>query len=227
MVPLYLAGSDVAEGFDATGDVEVAIERADLAFGPLYLCAGATAGDLCDTARLEWLDSAVVDTTDPEPVRVGDLDGTTGSVRSWMYDLGISSQLTRPEPYVLSAARELRGASFLVEGWASAGEARLRFSARVVVSQTETTELGVPVVRKGTEDRFVRDVTVFEPGLLVRFDPSQWLRNVDFRPYLDATAANEPLPAEVTLAPDDTAHRALSIALITSGRPDFQWGFVP
>ena len=82
------------------GDVSVTIDRADLAFGPLYLCAGATAGDLCDTARFEWLDSAVVDTTLSDPVKVGELSGVTGTVRSWMYDLGLSSQLTREAPFI-------------------------------------------------------------------------------------------------------------------------------
>jgi len=66
-LPLFLAGTNVSTPLMSVGDIPVRITRADLAFGPLYLCAGNTAGDLCDTARLEWLDTAVVDTTSVTP----------------------------------------------------------------------------------------------------------------------------------------------------------------
>src|SRR5690606_17259403 len=79
-ITLFVAGTDLSEPVIAVGEIEVLVDRADLAFGPLYLCAGATAGELCDTARLEWLDSVVVDTTSPEPMQVGELTGVTGHV---------------------------------------------------------------------------------------------------------------------------------------------------
>ncbi|MGB0680553.1 MAG: hypothetical protein ACPGUV_12905, partial [Polyangiales bacterium] len=47
-VPLFVAGSDSSEAVLAKGGVPITIDRADLAFGPLYLCAGVSAGDLCD-----------------------------------------------------------------------------------------------------------------------------------------------------------------------------------
>jgi hypothetical protein len=214
-VPLFVAGTDVSEPITAEGGVRVTIDRAELAFGPLYLCAGATAGDLCDTARLEWLETTVVDTASPERVRAGTLRGVSGPVRSWMYDLGFSSQLTGEEPFVLDAARALGDASFVLEGRADVAGVELAFSASLPVQQTDTTELGVPVVRKSTSEAFYRDVTADEPGLVVRFDPGAWLRSVDFRPYVEEEA--------VALRPDSEAVRTLHNALVSIGRPTFEW----
>ncbi len=218
-VPLFLAGTQLEAPLMTVGDVEVQLDRADLAFGPLYLCAGATAGELCDTARLEWLDAAVVDTLAPDAVQVGALTGVSGPVRSWMYDLGISSQLTRDEPFVLDAAAALGGASFVVEGRAEVGGAQLSFRASVPVRQTGDTELGVPVIRKSAAQRFEHELLAGERGLLLRFDARAWLQGVDLRPYAGQT--------EVTLAPDSEAYRSLRNALFVSGRPLFEWDFVP
>jgi hypothetical protein len=183
-VPLYVAGADVSQPLVAAGNVPVMLDRADLAFGPLYLCAGNTAGDACDTALLEWLDTIVVDTTSPEPARAGALSGVSGSVRSWMYDLGISSQLTRAEPFVLEAATQLGGASFVVDGRADAGGVDLPFSASISVQRNGNLAPGIPVVQKRATDRFFRVVGANETGLVVRFDPTAWISGIDFRPFL-------------------------------------------
>jgi hypothetical protein len=184
-VPLFVAGTEIEQPIAATGNVQVVLERADLAFGPLVLCAGATAGDLCETARLEWLDTIVVDAISEQPVRAGDLSGVSGAVRSYMFDLGISSQLTRLEPYVLDAAAALDGASVVVAGTARIEAVAITFRAAVPIRQTDETELGVPVIRKSTHEPFSHVVGPDEPGLVVRFDPAPWIRSVDFRPYLE------------------------------------------
>jgi hypothetical protein len=263
-VALFVAGTGVPDPIVAVGDVLITIDRADLAFGPLYLCAGATAGDLCDTARLEWLDTVVVDTTLSEPATAGELVGITGSVQSWMYDLGISSQLTRPTPFILAAASELGGASFVLEGRAAVDGIELPFSASVPIQQTDDTELGVPVIRKSTTEAFFRDVGNDEAGLVVRFDPGAWVRGIDFRPYAtgDACAPAGPavacertleqtcqdgvelsrrdcgelgqvcLPGQgcaerLTIEADSEAFRSLRNALVSGGRPSFEWDYVP
>lgn len=184
-VPLYVSGTAISDPVLSMGDVPVTIERADLAFGPLYLCAGNTAGDLCDTARLEWLETAVVDTASTETVAVGDLSGVSGFVRSWMYDLSISSQLTRPEPFVLEAAQDLDGASFVLEGRALLEGVEIPLFAAVPIQQNSTTELGVPVIRKGTDAVFSHDVTGEEKRLTLRFDAAAWVSRIDLRPYLE------------------------------------------
>ena len=184
-IPLYLAGTSVTGPVSAVGGLAVTIESADLAFGPLYLCAGNTAGDLCETARLEWLDTAVVDTMDDSAMAVGKVSGVTGSVRSWMYDLGISSQLTRPEPYVLEAAKDLGDASFVIEGSVLISGVELPFSAKVPIEQKDTNELGIPVIRKGSQSKFFHEVTGTEQRLTLSFDASVWVSHIDFLPYLE------------------------------------------
>lgn len=183
-IPLYVAGAD-ASSVEASGGVSVTLDRADLAFGPLYLCAGTSAGELCDTARLEWLDSVVVDTLSRRAESRGDLGGVTGPVRSFMYDLGLSSLLTRDEPLELPAARDLGGVSLRLEGTAEAGGQSLPFVASVAIRQTDETEQGVPVVRKSQTDVFEHEVTGDEPGLLIRFDPRPWVRDIDFFAFVE------------------------------------------
>lgn len=260
-IPLYASGSDVSSPVMAVGGVPVTILRADLAFGPLYLCAGNTAGDLCETARLQWLDAAVIDTTSDEQVSIGTLEGVSGSVRSWMYDLGISSQLTRSEPYVLPAAEQLGDASFVLEGLVTLGGIDLPFSAAVPIRQSDTTELGVPVIRKGSDVQFVRDVTGTEAGLTLHFDPASWVSRLDFTALIENAAcsaggsaivcqeqleltcdeggemessrdcsqlgqvclAGRGCTEELVLEPESETYRSLSIALLTTGRPSFEW----
>lgn len=185
---LFVVGADVAEPVVAAADVPIIIDRADLAFGPLYLCAGTTAGELCETARLEWLDTVVVDTTNPEVARAGELIGVTGPVRSWMYDLGISSQLSREDPYILDAALELGGMSFVLEGRALVTGIEVPFAVSVPIQQTDDTELGVPVIRKSLSETFSRDVTSDESPLTVRFDPAPWVEGINFAPYVSREA---------------------------------------
>lgn len=229
-VPLYLAGTDLSEPIVAAGDVPVVVERADLAFGPLYLCAGANSGDLCETARLEWLETAVVDATDSAPASAGELHGVTGTVRSWMYDLAISSQLTRGAPFVLDAAAELGGASLVLEGRARVDDTELEFRAAVPIQQNDDTEIGVSVIRKSTSEAFFRDVRADESGLLVRFDPTAWVRGIDFRSYAPddrCDEGEEGCAQPLTFEPDSQAYRSVRIALVSGVRPTFQWDYTP
>ncbi|MCA9577952.1 MAG: hypothetical protein R3B40_22595 [Polyangiales bacterium] len=196
-VPLEVQGTASAGPRMALGAVPVTLTRADLAFGPLYLCAGAQAGELCETARLEWLDTVVVDALDPTAQEAGTLYGVSGVVQSWMFDLGISAQLTRDEPFVLDAAEALDGASLVLEGSAEVSGITVPFVARVPVQQTDATELGVPVVRKSSSDVFREDVDGAERALQVRFDPAAWLAGVDLRSLVTFE----------TCAPDETALR--------------------
>lgn len=224
--PLYLAGSDLGAPLEADDGAVVRVDRAELAFGPLYLCAGHQAGALCDTARAEWLEGAVVDALNPEPRLAGDVSGVSGSVRSWMYDLGISSLLTRTEPLPLPAAERLGGVSLRIEGRAESGGRSLAFRAEIPIQQEEETEIGVPVVRKSTTDAFDHDLAPGERGLLIRFDPAPWVADIDFAALLlDCAAATSCRDTE--LGPDTQGHRTLRNALVAGARPSFEWGFAP
>ena len=201
-IPLSVEGVDLSSPIRARDDVDVTLERAQLAFGPLYLCAGSTAGDLCETARLEWLGSAVIDLGSPEPREVGLLKGVTGEVRSWMYDLGISSQLTRSDPFTLDAARELDGASISLEGYAEVDGISVPFMISLEASQTDDTELGVPLVRKSSSDRFMHDVTRDDRRLTVRFDARAWVQRLNFRPYVRRDECTDELNATMSATVD-------------------------
>jgi hypothetical protein len=228
-VPLRVAGTAVpAEGIRTIDGVTVRLSRADLAFGPLVLCAGATAGDLCNTARMEWLDTVVVDALDPQPVAVGTLDGVSGSVRSWMYDLGISSQLTHEAPFVLSAAQALDGMSVILEGEVSLDGISLPLRAALPIAQTGDAERGVPVVRKSSSDVFAHDVTGAEVSLTVRFDSAAWLRGLKLRPAVEAVLAcansdSTDCVDALTFETNSVPFRALRAALLAGARPEFDW----
>jgi hypothetical protein len=224
--PFYVAGSDVSEPIVAIGDIPVSLERADLAFGPFYLCAGNQAGHLCETARVEWIESIVVRGTAPEARRAGMLAGVSGTVNSWMYDLGFTSLLTQDEPLVMPAAEELGGVSLRIAGSATVDGIVVPFDAAIVVSQTSDTEQGVPVVRKNASEAFTHDVTESEQGLLVRFDPAAWIRGADFRSFF-AEGSCEACAEGLHLEPDTQAYRAIHNALVAGERPIFEWGFSP
>lgn len=214
-VSLFVAGSETIGDVVAIGDVSITVERADLAFGPLYLCGGTSAGDLCDTARLEWLDTVVVNALDGTPTPAGELSGFTGPVRSWMYDLGISSQLTRSAPFVLNAAHSLGDASLVLEGYAIVNDIELPFAVAVPIEQTDATELGIPVVRKSTSDAFFQEVNGDESSLLVQFDATTWVQNMDLRPYVTNDNCLEEGPA---LTCDGTLEKACDGATELSNR---------
>lgn len=228
VLPLYVAGTDSSAGFTLRDGTTVLLERAELAFGPLYLCAGHQAGTLCDSARLEWLGSVVVDAKDPAERRAGELSGVTGRVNSWMYDLGLSSVLTREDPLVTPAAAELGGVSLRLEGTAEIRGLELPFGAEIAVQQESQTELGVPVVRKSTSDAFGHDVTGEETGLVVRFDPRVWLAGVNFQALVQNQTCEPPgagCPDRLPIAAETQAFRSIKNALAAGERPAFKWNF--
>jgi len=214
-VELFVGGVDARDPFETDGGAKVTLDRADLAFGPLYLCAGVTAGDLCSTARFEWLGTVVVDMLDGAGVYAGELTGVTGAVQSWMYDLGISSQLTRSEPYVLDAARELGGVSFVVHGTAEMNGVEIVFSAAVPLHQANSTEWGLPVIRKSASEQFYHDVVADGPPLFVKFDPRDLISGVDFSAFE---------AGEVSFSEGTEAYRAVRNALASGGRASMTFG---
>jgi hypothetical protein len=227
-VPLFVAGVDASESFVAVGDVPVVLHRADLAFGPLYFCAGSRAGRLCDTARLEWLDSVLVPATSPEVRRAGTLTGVSGPVRSFMYDLGVTSLLTTTHPLVLPAAEDLGGVSLVVEGSAVVDGVTLPFRADIRIAQDSDTEIGVPVVLGSTSERLGHEVTDQEAGLLIEFDPRAWVRGADFRALAQSARCTPPATADpCEIGPETQAFRSLHNAVVSGDRPLFEWGFAP
>lgn len=177
--PLWVAGSG-SDRIETSAGVEVILDQADLAFGPLYLCAGSSAGRHCEMARVEWLETTIVDALERTARRAGRLTGVSGPVRSWMYDLGISSSLTTKDPVVRRAAERLGNNSVALRGRLITPRTDIAFTAQIPLEPTENSELGVPLVRKSSNERFEHEVTAEQHNLLVRFDASEWLRAIDF-----------------------------------------------
>ncbi len=179
---LKTSGSPV-NNFAASDSLSITLTQSDAAFGPLYLCPGNQAGHLCDTARMQWLESAVVDTLDEESKTIGILKGFSGETRSWMYDHGIASLLTQKENLRLSAVEELGGYSIVLQGHAQIESLELPFSVHLIVQQGPETEQGLPVIRKSQNEEFVQEITHVNEALHVQFDPANWLvglRTSDF-----------------------------------------------
>jgi hypothetical protein len=219
-VPLTAVGTP-QESVRVT-DWEVHLTSAQLAFGPLYLCAGELAGSLCDSAQAEWLGSAVIDVLSSRRQTLGELQGQTGTAQSFMYDLGLSSSLTQEKPVVSEAARELDGNSVVLLGEAVNGEAAFEFSLALELAQSEETEIGVPIVRSSLTDGFEHSLAAGD-ALRLHFDAAEWLASVDFQAIYDAAACDGRCTSRVALVSDGQAARALRSALLTRAKPVFDW----
>lgn len=217
VVPLRAAGSDVPARFETSRGVSVALDRADLAFGPFYLCASTEAGEACDTARAEWLGSAVIDTLDPAPFDVGELSAVNGPYRSFMYDLGIVSLLTRNDAVVFDAAEQLGDVSVVLEGRVDLGSGDVPFSIALPIARTADNEQGVPVVRVRAEPSMHHEITPADTALQVRFDPRPWVTSIDFTSLCaDAAACTD-------IAPSSQGARAVRNALTAGTPPALEW----
>lgn len=211
-VSLSVAGTD-APAFEDRAGHPVTLTRADLAFGPLYLCPGNQAGELCEEALAEHTDAVVVDALDPDPVSVGEMPAITGTARSFMYDLGIASLLGRDAPLVTEAARSLGDVSTVVEGQVEVAGQTVPFEIAVPIAAGPMTEGGVPVVRSGTADAFVLEILPDGgSSLTVRFDPRAWLRSADFGSLVEDEACAPGLPVACAGAVEQTCSGDGSVA---------------
>lgn len=217
-IELRVAGSR-ASAIAGRDGWTIELETARVAFGPLTLCPGRSAGEFCETARGEWVDAVVVDALEPRAKRAGYVVGTAGPVLSFMYDYGIVSLLTRNTPYITDAARELDGNSIALRGCATKLGQEVCFTSSAPVAQTNQTERGVPVVRVGGL-RGLTDLTQIS-RLTVTFDPASWVSTIDFDAVAQEFECEE--RCDVELMPGSQAVRALQTALAGSGRPVLTW----
>lgn len=215
-IPLRTAGDGIFE-FPVQGGVRIELVRADLVFGPLYLCPGDQAGELCPTARLEWLGAARVNALDESAHQVGSLHGATGEVRSFMFDYGISSLLTQEASLDAEAVQNLGGDSLALSGIATLpDQRRIRFHLRTRLEFEGKASRGYSLVRKGSTDEFGHSVTDEDDSLTVKFSPSDWLE--EFGP--------EDFPeegSEIEFDEESSATLKIRQALTAGKRPRFLW----
>ncbi|HEY0135105.1 MAG TPA: hypothetical protein VGB85_13545 [Nannocystis sp.] len=202
--PLVATGL-AAEPF-AVGDWQVTLTRADVAVGPVYLCATAAASpELCAVAIGEFTEVAVVDALDPAAQPLGDIDARPGDVRSAMLDYGISWFTTATAPAPLSALDH----SARISGTATLDDISLEFDATIDVTPPMR---GSPAL---VGLHAVTDAPAEDSRLELRIDVRGWLADVDF----DALAAIGP---SHLIKPGDDAHAAIAFAMTTQP-PVFRW----
>ena len=218
---------DVDEGI-------LVVNRAELAFGPLYLCSGLQAGHLCETARLEFVESKIIDLLDDQEVTLGQLTGMSGLVQSWMFDLGIVSTRTHSKPVVLESARDLGGHSFVLEGTLTFQGRSIPLTIATALSQSDTTEQGVSLIRKSQSESFRYTITKEQilgkdqRSMLMRFQFKDWLEILNFNRDLTAEKLDSLCPTsneceEWVVEEESTLMRQVKTTLLTQMRPRFEY----
>lgn len=211
--PLLASGRSAAKGFDV-GTWRVELDVARLAFGPLYLCAtSAASAELCTTALSEVLTSGTVDLLADAPQEIGRVVGTSGNIRSAMYDFGITWTTTQVQATAMPLAPG--GHSIHIEGRASRNGVQFRFVADVDLFPPKA---GFRAVQGR---RVSADVSDSQTSLLVKFDATQWWNNVDFEALAQSSSQSPDVP--VVLSPTSPSANAIIVALTTQAPPTFQW----
>lgn len=218
-VELPLSASGVADPTFTQGEWEITLERAEVGFGPLYLCpASVPTGDLCEIAVVELTDSATLDALDAAEQTLPPLSGTTGTVRSAVFDYAISWPLTFRSPRPGPGAPGGHSARFA--GTASDGSRTLEFSADVDVTANAVERLASGTFTEHT-------ITDGSSRLHVVFDPVRWWQGVDFEAlattaFEDPDAAAEGVAA-VAIEPTSPAYASIVHEMSAGVRPRLEW----
>lgn len=207
-VPLSARGTE-RTSFEK-GAAVFRLTRADVAVGPLYFCASESAElELCEAAIAEFLEARVLNGLDPGVRELGELAGTSGEIRSALYDYGVTWLLTqqapRPDPGVEHSA--------ILEGTLTQAGRELRFTARVdVLPRTRGSNAvhGQPTREQlGENDR-----------LTLAIDPYAWLAAID----VDALFALDPeLTGQVEIERGSQAYEAILQGMQNRAPVRFEW----
>lgn len=209
-IPVLAEGSQ--RDFVEVADARFTLSRAELGFGPLYLCATEGADvELCDVALGELLETVTLDGLAREQVAVGTLSATTGSVRSALYDYGISWLLTEQAPRASEGAPE--GHSLVLEGAVSRAEQTLQFTARVDIAPLTAGDAAVNALATS------RELSASD-ALILRVDPYRWLTRINVDKLF---ALDEDADGQVTLTPDTQAYQALVLGMTNAAPVQIDW----
>jgi hypothetical protein len=204
-IPVFAQGSQ--RDMLAVGDARFTLQRAEIGFGPLYLCATDGADvELCDVALGEMLETVTVQGLMPAAQALGTLHATTGSVHSALYDYGISWLLTQQGPRPSAGAPE--GHSVVLEGSLTRAEQSLRFSARLDVLPRAPGDAALNALATRRELRAGDRLTL-------RVDPYRWLMRINVDKLFELDQDGD---GEVTLRSDTQAYQAI-LQGMTNGAP--------
>lgn len=176
-VPLSARGSSEHD-FQA-GDFEIHLEEAQIGFGPLYLCASSVpSADLCESALAELVPSVTIDGLDGDAQALPRMKGTTGTVRSAVFDFGISWTLTNGAPEPSAGAPGGHSARF--RGTATRAGETFEFVADVDVTVNTAGRMASGLETEHTLDAGSR--------LEIVVAPAAYLRDVDFEALSERAA---------------------------------------
>jgi len=210
-VPLFASGTPARAL--SIGDARVTLTRAEVAVGPIYLCASASASAaLCAVAVAEQLEPVLVHALDPSAAPAAPLAATTGTTRSAMYDLGISWLLTQPGPQASAVAPA--GHSTVLEGTVERAGRTLRFSAGVDALPSGRGELTLNA--QPTE----HEITGQDERLTLVVDANGWVDRLD----VDALfALDTDGDGFVTIEPGTTTYDEILQGMLSRSPPAFRW----
>lgn len=209
-IPVFAQGAE--RDFIDVGEARFTLQRADVGFGPLYLCAtqGADA-HLCEAALGELLDTVSIDGLSSAASPVGNLEATTGSVRSALYDYGISWLLTEQKARPSAGAPD--GHSLVLEGDVSVGEQTLHFLANVDITPLTAGDAALNALATSRELRAGDRLTL-------RVDPYRWLSRVQVDKLL---ALDDDGDGQVTLPRDSQAYSAIVLGMTNAAPVALSW----
>jgi len=190
------------------------LTEAEVAFGPLYLCATESAEvDLCETALAELLSTRTCDALSPQSQALGPLSGTTGSVRSGFFDYGISWTLTRKDAQPSEDAAD--GHSARLAGTITLDDGpTLRFRADIDAAPLSAGDAAV----NGLKAR--HELTPRSKSMTVQFDPSAWLKRIKLDRVLEIEVDEQ---GEVRFEPGSQPYEAILQAMTANEPPALLW----
>lgn len=193
---------------------QLRLTKAEVAFGPLYLCATESAeSELCETALAELLNTQSCDALSAEEQPLATLEGTTGSVRSGFFDYGITWGLTQQGPRANPGSA--RGHSARFEGEIELDDGtRFTFEAEVDIDPLSAGDAAV----NGLKTRHT--LSQQTQALTVRFDPNAWLRRIKVDGILALTPNAD---GEVTFEPGSQPYEAIVQGMTANSPPTLLW----
>jgi hypothetical protein len=207
------AAPEAAATINADHGWSVTLDKATVAFGPVYFCASASgSATLCQTAIGELLTTTAFDALDPAPRALGTAHGFIGKIQSASYDYGIHWFLTDDAPNPSSDAPGGHSAQFT--GTAVKAGKTVHFRADVDVVPQFQGQRAAPSQ--------AASATIAGEGerLDIHFAIGQWFEHVDF----DEAPAGEGL---YVISAGTRNHGAIVIGMTAEAPPAFVWSEAP
>jgi len=190
------------------------LTRAEVAVGPLYLCATKSAEiELCETALAELLDVRAFDALSQQEQPLGTLDGTSGTIRSGFFDYGISWTLTQQAPRASEGSVDGHSARLVGTLEAEDG-ANLSFVADVDVTPLSAGDAAVNGLKS------LHELDAATSALDIHVDPSRWLRRIQADKL---RALDDDGDGKVVLKRGDQPYEAILQGMTANDPPELVW----